>query len=81
MAVLRLRALDIPNAAMATRWEWGARAAATLSTYGSRIAPYLRGSAEFIPVTHQLAVEPAGSIGRTAALWFGGAVGIAAVFD
>jgi hypothetical protein len=81
MAVLRLRAADIPDAATTTRWEWGVRAVANLSTHGSRIAPYLRGSAEFIPVTHQLAVEPRGSIGRTAALWLGGAAGIAGVFD
>jgi hypothetical protein len=79
-AVFRLRADDLPAARSSTRVEEGVRLAATWELERPSITPYVRAFAEVVPITHEIALEPQGSIGRTSPVWMGASLGIAGKF-
>lgn len=80
-AVLQLQQSTPPGSPSSTTVEVGARAAATGLVGHSTTRPFIRGFTEFLPFTHDLAVEPRGTIGRTSRFWLGVSIGLAVVFN
>ncbi len=76
-AMLRLRQLDSAEANTVTRAEPALHLASTWALGERWISPFFGVSAELVPVTIPIAVEPRGIVGHSSAVWLGLAAGVA----
>lgn len=81
LSMLRVERTGPPPTTKATRFEPGADAAVELELAAARdVSAFLGLSADWIPRTHPLTLEPEGEVDRTPAWWFSGVAGLRLAF-